>query len=286
MTKNKFRTRMAVAAFAAAGLAGGSAGTATAAPDAAAPYLGTWNYDQPDAVTMTDVATMNLFGYTAQFPQIGTVTFGRSADGLILGHTDQGCTWKFRAEPGALELASPDQHCFNRIINSEYNIDRWRVQIDGNREREVLHANSYLAGQTFSFGLANGRRTRAGSTDRAETARNFAGTWRFDPPDPARLVNLGTVAGAVPVPTAFTGTLNYRAGKADTIIARTADGCDWTLAADGNTAELSPSTQTCGGVTRDFWSVAADGHQQTTIMEGTNPDGTRFLLTSGELTRR
>ncbi|MBU3060700.1 hypothetical protein KO481_04080 [Nocardia sp. NEAU-G5] len=280
-------SRTALAAFAVTGLLGGSAGVATAAPDDAAPYLGTWNYDQPDAATMTDVATMNLLGYTAQFPQIGTVTFSRGANGEVLGHTDQGCTWRFRVEPGALELASADQHCFNRIINSEYNIDRWRVQIDGNREREVLHANSYLAGQTFSFGLAEGRRTRAGITDRAETVRNFAGTWRFDPPDPARLVNLGTVAGAVPVPvpTAFSGTLNYRAGNGNTIVARTDDGCDWTLAADGNTAELSPPTQTCHGVARDFWSVAADGQRQTTIMEGTNPDGSRFLLTNGELSR-
>jgi hypothetical protein len=229
---------------------------------------------------------MNLFGFTAQFPQIGTVVFSRGANGEVLGHTDQGCTWRFRVEPGALELASTDQHCFNRIIDSDYNIDRWRVEIDGDREREVLHANSHLAGQTFSFGLADGRRTRAGITGRAATVRNFAGAWQFDPPDPARLVNVGTITGEVPVPTVFTGTVDYRAGVGNTIVARTGDGCDWTLAADGNTAELSPATQTCGGVTRTFWSIASDGHRQTVITQGVGADGSRILVTSGALTRQ
>ncbi|WP_019932454.1 hypothetical protein [Nocardia sp. BMG111209] len=260
---------------------------APASADPAAPFLGVWNYDQPDRSTMTNIATLDLGGFPATFPQIGTVVFSHGDNGEILGHTDQGCTWRFRVEGTALELATPDQHCFNHIIDSEYNIDRWRVDTDGDQERETMHANSYQGGSTFSFELAAGRRTRAAAGHRADTVRAFTGSWRFDPVDPARLINLAQVSGASPVtvPTPIGGTIDFRPGPGDTMIARTTDGCDWTFETHGNTAELAPETQSCGGNTRTFWSAAADGQRQTTIMAGVAPDGSRFSLTTGELTR-
>jgi hypothetical protein len=278
------RTLPVLALLAAAVLA--TPGPASADP--AAPYLGVWNYDQPDRTTMTNIATLDLGGFPAAFPQIGTVVFSPGDNGEILGHTDQGCTWRFRVDGAALELAATDQHCFNHIIDSEYNIDRWRVELDGDHEREILHANSYQAGSTFSFELADGRRTRATAGSRADTVRAFTGDWRFDPVDPAHLINLSQVTGPtpVPVPTPVTGTIAFRPGPGDTLVARTTDGCDWTFDAHGNTAELAPATQSCGGTTRTFWSAAADGRHQTTITAGTAPDGSHFSLTTGELTRR
>ncbi|MQY30085.1 hypothetical protein [Nocardia aurantia] len=277
--------RLAVAAVA---LALAAPGAATADPDPAAPYLGVWNYDQPDRATMTDIATLDLGGFPATFPQIGTVVFSHGDNGEILGHTDQGCTWRFRIDGAAMELATTDQHCFNHIIDSEYNIDRWRVETDGDHERETMHANSYQGGATFSFELADGRRTRAAAGRRDDTVRAFAGTWLFDPVDAPRLINLAQVTGATPVtvPTPVTGTLEFRPGPGDTLVARTPDGCDWTFDAHGNTAELDPPTQSCGGVTRTFWSAAADGHRQNTITAGVAADGSHFSLTTGELTRQ
>ncbi|MCX4098880.1 hypothetical protein [Nocardia sp. alder85J] len=286
---NSTRIRwMSLPALLVAALTALTTGPAAADTDPAAPFLGVWNYDQPDRTTMTNIATMDIAGFPPTFPQIGTVVFSHGDNGEILGHTDQGCTWRFRIDGAAMELAATDQICFNHIIGSEYNIDRWRVETDGDHERETLHANSYQGGATFSFDLADGRRTRADAGRRADTVRAFTGTWQFDPADPATLINLALVTGAVPVPvpTPVTGSVEYRPGPGDTIVARTADGCDWTLDTHGNTAELAPGTPSCGGVTRTFWSVAADGDRQTTIMAGVRADGSHFSLTTGELTRQ
>ncbi len=107
-------------------------------------YLGTWNYDQPDHVTRANIASMDLYVYRPDIPQIGTITFTRGAGDEVIGHTDQGCTWHFRPAGDALEMSSTTQYCFNHVIGSGYNIDRWRVIVEDGVERETLHANSYL----------------------------------------------------------------------------------------------------------------------------------------------
>ncbi|MBB5914280.1 hypothetical protein BJY24_003147 [Nocardia transvalensis] len=288
MTYPTFRQRAVLAAVTALGLIGLSAPSAVAAPDdPVAPYLGTWNYDRPDPATMTDMATLDLPGYTATFPQIGTVDFRRGENGEVIGYTDQGCTWRFRVEADALEMTSTDQYCFNRNIGAGYNVDRWRIRIDGDHEWESLHANSYLVGASFSFDLVDGRRTRASAADRDETLRRFAGSWRLDPPDPTHMVGIANVNNALglALPVPVSGGVEYRAATGDTIIARTDDGCEWTLEAHGNTAELSPETQTCHGMRRNLWAVASDGTQQTTAMAGIDAGGSPFYLSNGSLHR-
>ncbi|WP_147471639.1 hypothetical protein [Nocardia stercoris] len=281
-------------ALVAAGL-GITPATGAAAPaDDTARYLGTWNYDLPAGATGT--ADLSIGPIMLHFPQIGTVTFSPGADGVILGHTDQGCTWRFRNVGDALELASTDQYCFNSYIGSGYNIDRWRVQVDRDTERETLHANSYQLGVTLPFQLTDARRTRAAAATRAETLQNFSGSWQFDPAASGftnrEQVNVATLAPGVglPVPIPASSTVDYRPGEGDSIVARTDDGCEWVLEAHGSTAELAGGAQTCatptGPLTRSLWAIASDGLRQVTIMAGTRQDGDAFLLTDGALVPR
>ncbi|WP_157110860.1 hypothetical protein [Nocardia anaemiae] len=249
-------------------------------------YLGTWNYDQPDHVTRTNIATMDLFGYRPDIPQIGTITFTRGADGEVLGHTDQGCTWHFRPAGDALEMTSTTQYCFNNVIGSGYNIDRWRVTVDHGVERETLHANSYLGPGTFGFDLVDGRRTNAAAGTQADTAWRFSGTWTFDrAPFP---INAATNSYFIPLPftpAVMSGPVTFTPAADSTVTAHTADGCDWTFDAHGNTAELSPATQTCGATTLTFWSIANDVGHQTAVLAGQD-HSTPFMMTSGSLTRK
>ncbi|WP_157117558.1 hypothetical protein [Nocardia vaccinii] len=249
-------------------------------------YLGTWNYDQPDRAGRTNIATMDLFGYRPDIPQIGTVTFTRGADREVLGHTDQGCTWHFRPVQDALELTSATQYCFNHVIGSGYNIDRWRVTVHGDVERETLHANSYLGPGTFGFDLVDGRRTNAAASTRTDTARRFSGTWTFDRgPFPT---NAATNSYFIPLPftpAPLSGPVTFTPSAGSAVTAHTADGCDWTFQAHGNTAELSPATQLCGATSLTFWSIASDARHQTAILAGQD-HSTPFMMTSGSLTRK
>ncbi|MFF3572167.1 hypothetical protein ACFYXQ_30740 [Nocardia jiangxiensis] len=282
----------AIAALTLAGLATAPA-PADAVPGASAEmtgsvekYLGTWNYDQPDHSERINIATMDLSGYRPDIPQIGTVTFTRGEDNEVLGHTDQGCTWHFRPVGDALEMMSTTQYCFNNVIGSGYNIDRWRVTVHGDVERETLHANSYLGPGTFGFDLIDGRRTNAAAGTRADTARRFSGTWTFDrAPFPA---NAATNSYFVPLPftpAPMSGPVTFTPSAGSIVTAHTADGCNWTFQAHGNTAELSPATQICGPTSLTFWSIAADVRHQTAILAGQD-HSIPFMVTSGSLTRK
>ncbi|WP_280273452.1 hypothetical protein [Nocardia wallacei] len=253
---------------------------ASAAPlDRTDSYLGTWNYDQPAGDT--NVAVMNLFGTPVRIPQIGNITFERDAGGGVTGRTDQGCTWRFAVLPDRLELASRDQYCFNKIIGSGYNIDTWQVTMDGaGHMRESLHATSFNGGVEFSFGLTDGKRTKTGTESRAETMRRFEGRWTYDQPDPLKAVNILTAS-----PITKTGTVTIAPGDDGTIVARTDNGCAWTLHADGNTAVLAPSVQHCGGETMTFWTIAAENEHQSSVMAGTDASGTPYVLNIGSLSR-
>ncbi len=282
----------AIAALTLAGLASAPApadagpGVSADATGSVEKYLGTWNYDQPDRVGRINVATMDLFGYRPDIPQIGTITFTRGSGDEVLGHTDQGCTWHFRPAGDALEMTSTTQYCFNHVIGSGYNIDRWRVTVHGDVERETLHANSYLGPGTFGFDLVDGRRSNAAASTGTDTARRFSGTWTFDrAPFP---INTATNSYFVPLPftpAPMSGPVAFTPSAGGTVTAHTADGCDWTFQAHGNTAELSPATQSCGTTTLTFWSIAADMRHQTAILAGQH-HGIPFMVTSGFLTRK
>jgi hypothetical protein len=92
-------------------------GIAEASPPpgaSAQPYLGTWNYDQPDPATMRNIAVLSCppdgdgcasspFPLPLHIPQIGNIVFSAAANGMVVGQTDQGCTWRFAVTTGSLE---------------------------------------------------------------------------------------------------------------------------------------------------------------------------------------
>ncbi|MFI6774016.1 hypothetical protein [Nocardia sp. NPDC050412] len=242
-------------------------------------YLGTWNYDQPDFSSGTNIAVMQLPASEYKIPQIGTVVFEREPGGVV-GRSDQGCTWHFALGSDGLDLTSKDQYCFNKVIGSGYNVDTWHVTVRGSRERETVHATSDFNGGQYPFVLDNASRTRAGIEKPHETLEHFIGTWIFDPADPARGINLLN-----PQRVPKTGSVTFTPGDRGQVKARTDDGCVWTLAADGNTAELASMPQRCGSQTVNFWSIASDGHHEFAVVNGIDAQGTGYLLSIGSLTK-
>ncbi|MFE3226999.1 hypothetical protein [Nocardia sp. NPDC059228] len=288
MTHNRIRARhgkFAVAALLGMMLSWSAPAAHADRADGADRYLGVWNYDQPDRANATDIATVGQYGINPlTFPQVGTVEFARGTDGDITGHTDQGCTWHFRVNGDALDLAGADQYCFNNVIGSGYNIYYWHVTIRDGHEQEVVRANSYLPYGTFDFELANGKRTRADAADPGDAARLFTGSWAYDPTNPAYLNNL-TSPGYKPK----TGVVHIDSSDGQ-LIAHTGDGCSWTLDGHGNTAELAPADQTCrtpgGTVVMSFWSMASDGTHLISVMNSTDPENGEYFVGSGSSTRQ
>jgi hypothetical protein len=295
---------MCLAGWAAIALAPSPARAASPVPDRPVPAsagrdLGTWNYDQPDGKTMTNIAVISCPPGTPScatvppiaIPQVGYVVFSGGPDGSVIGRTDQGCTWRFTPVPGGLELSpGKPQTCFNHVIGSSYTMTRWSVRFSGRHETEHIAAVSHLSYGDFDFVLENGKRTRAQT--RPAAVRRFTGTWEYTPADPKTGVNIKTTVyppPAGPVKSALTGHVTFTSRHGDLISARTDDGCTWTLAVAGNTAELKPARQTCteGGTTAtmSFWSIASDGRQQVSIIAGTDPQGNSYLAANTSLTR-
>jgi hypothetical protein len=89
------------------------------------------------------------------------------------------------------------------------------------------------------------------------------------------------------------GAVRFTSQRYGAVVAHIADGCRWTLAVQGNTAELDPATQTCqlasGTVTLFFWSAASDGEHEDSVMAGSedvNGQTSTFLSYIGALTRQ
>jgi hypothetical protein len=295
---------MCLTAWAATALASPPARAASQVPDRQVPAsaerdLGTWNYDQPDSKTMTNIAVISCPPGTPScatmppiaIPQVGYVVFSAGPDGSVIGRTDQGCTWRFTPVPGGLELSpGKAQTCFNHVIGSSYTMTRWSVRFFGRHETEHIAAVSHLPYGDFEFVLENGKRTRAQPSPAA--VRRFTGTWQYTPADPNTGVNIKTTTyppPVGPVKSALTGQITFTSRHGDLISARTGDGCTWTLAVAGNTAELNPARQTCtqGGTTRtmSFWSIASDGRQQVSVIAGTAPPGNSYLAANTSLIR-
>jgi hypothetical protein len=228
-----------------------------------------------------------------RIPQIGYVVFSAGPGGAVIGHTDQGCAWRFAAHPGGLELSPAPQYCFNHVIGSGYTITKWSVTFSGRHETEFITAISHLPSGNFNFILPNGSRTKAGNQPTAE--HRFTGDWRYDPANPRTGVNFETIRYPSPdgqgtaVESPVTGQVAVSDGPGPLIVAGTGDGCRWTLVARGNTAEQWPAQQTCrlGHTTEtlSFWSMASDGEHEVSIMAGINRAGGSFLLVNGSLTR-
>lgn len=291
----------------------GQADASTARGATSRNYLGTWNYDMPDRVTMRNVATASCSpsntkcsgtaqhggsGSLFELPQIGYVTFSQAPDGAIVGHTDQGCTWRFEPRPRSLELTPPSQSCFNHVIGSGYTITRWSVTVLGRHERETIAAVSHLPIGDYDFLLGDGRRTKVPDKTPHAAIGQFVGSWTYDTPDPRSQVNIMTTqesgpGGVVVRHSPKHGVVTFTPHGSDALTARTKDGCTWTLAVRGNTAELAPAVQTCqrtnATVILRFWSIASDGRHQDSIITGAEDGGgqtSNFSLSIGALTKR
>jgi hypothetical protein len=260
--------------------------------------LGTWNYDQPNSQSMTNIAVVSCPRGTAScsavppisLPQIGYVVFSAGPDGSVTGRTDQGCTWHFMPSPGGLELSPGNQSCLNQVVGSRYTITRWSVTFSGRHEAESITAVSHLPYGVFEFVLQNGERTRAETSPAA--VRRFTGAWQYSPANPNTELNIETTvypAPVGPVRSALTGQVTFTASHGSVISARTQDGCTWTLAVAGNTAELDPAQQTCTRngttTTMNFWSIASNGRQQVSIIAGIDAQGGNYLAANASLTR-
>jgi hypothetical protein len=266
-----------------------SSGAAATTPSGGSAYLGVWNYQTPDPATGLNIAVVSGHDFTADFPQVGWVDFTQGRDGRVTGRTDQGCTWQFALRSGTLQLAYPGQKCFNKVIGSEYQMNRWTVSVTGNTEQEYIQATSFLPSGTYSFTLARGGRTRVGQG----AAAGYTGDWTFNPANPRTGVNMETVisssgkASEQPVG----GSVSI-AASGRVILARTPNGCVWKLDVHGNTAELA-AVQTCrlsgnSAQTYSFRAMAVGGGHEYAVMSGsTDTDGTRsqFSLATALLTR-
>jgi hypothetical protein len=253
---------------------------------------------------MTNVAVISCPGSSAycagtppfEVPQIGDVVFSADTGGGIVAHTDQGCTWRFAVHPRSLQLNPPSQYCFNQVIGSGYTITRWSVTVSGPYEKETLEAISHHPNGDFNFLLHNGSRTKVKDSSWHDATRRLVGTWKYDAANPQTGVNILTSRYTQPdgqvqvVTSAQRGLVTFTKGRDHMIAARTGDGCQWTLVARGNTAELQPAVQTCrlpsSTTTLRFWSIASDGKHQASIMAGVDDHGGSFLLIIGNLTKQ
>lgn len=235
-------------------------------------YLGTWNYDQPDLATLNNVAVMacpdgggtcdNQLPLPLQIPQVGWVVFSPGPNGSVNGQTDQGCTWNFTVTRTGLELSSTTQMCFNHNIGSAYNITQWSVTVEGNHEQERIVSRSFQPNGTVLIATMNsGSRTKVAGVGGQESFSHFLGQFTYDP------VNFSTLDNVVSTDQGTTrpeqGMIQFTSDGYGTVVAHTPDGCSWTLAVRGNTAELDPATQTCQlasdhTVSLRYWAIVTD----------------------------
>ncbi len=284
-------------------------GSTTASADTgtnAAKYYGMWNYDQPDAATLNNIDVLACpdgggrcdpqLPLPLHVPQVGWVVFSPGPNGTVNGQTDGGCTWNFRVQRTGLELSSTTQQCTNRAVGSPGTITKWSVQVKGNRETESIVTVSHQPNGVDLIGtMSSGSRTKVvDGRHNGKFVQRFVGDYRYDPADLHTLTNVVSTDKGTVYPeqgtVRFSGTRHDR-GK---INAHTPDGCDWTLAVRGNTAELDPDTQTCHTANGDrslyYWALVTDDGQHmngflagSTTAPGQPPTNTYLYV--GALTR-
>jgi hypothetical protein len=301
--------RMALLAYLAAlfSVAAGVPYGITEASAAPAPsvqkYLGYWNYDQPNLTTLNNVAVLACPGGGGQcdpqlplplkVPQVGWVLFSPGPNGTVNGHTDQGCTWNFKVTPTDLELSSTTQECFNHAIGSSGNIIKWSVTVTGNREHEEIVSVSHQPNGVDLIGaMKSGSRTRVDGSGGAKSFSRFLGAYTYNPADFSTLTNVVVTDKGTAYPEQ--GTVQFTRKNRSTILAYTPNGCNWTLAVRGNTAELDPATQTChladGEMSLRYWAMVTDDGEHmnafragSTTLDGQQPANNYLYI--GELIR-
>jgi hypothetical protein len=266
-------------------------------------YLGYWNYDQPNPTTLNNVDVLACPGGGGQcdpqlplplkVPQVGWVLFSAGPDGTVNGHTDQGCTWNFKVTPTGLELSSTTQECFNHDIGSSGNITKWSVTVTGNEEHEVIVSTSHQPNGVDLIGtMKSGSRTRVDGSGGSKSFSRFLGGYTYNPADFNTLTNVVVSDKGTAYPEQ--GTVQFTRKNRSTILAHTPDGCSWTLAVRGNTAELDPAIQRChlanGETSLRYWAIVTDDGEHvnafragSTTLNGQQP--TNNYLFIGALTR-
>jgi hypothetical protein len=266
-------------------------------------YLGRWNYNQPNLATLNNVAVLacpdgggecdKQLPLPLKIPQIGWVVFSLATNGTVYGRTDQGCLWNFDVTSSGLELSSKTQTCFNHDIGSAYTLTRWSVTVEGNEEHEVIVSISHQpTGVDLIATMASGSRNRVTGVGGFHSFSRFLGGWTYDLPDFDTLVNVVSTDKGTVYPEL--GTVWITSDDYGTIVARTPDGCEWTLAVRGNTAELDPVTQTCrvgdgNEISLRYWSfVTDDGAHASIFRSGStsvNDHATNAYLFIGAMTK-
>ena len=257
-------------------------------------WNGTWNYTQPDIAADRNIGHLSCpDGFALVLPQLGWAQFAHRDRRLVV-ETDQGCQWTFARRGHGAALDPPAQTCFNKVIGSSYTLTRWDIAVAGTEETETIVGTSHQPGGDCTFTLPAGRRTRVTDSD-ADALAPFLGAWSFDATG-APGANLQQVmcpgdAPGVLRPGVATGGLTITQLSSRAIRAVTDDGCPWTLAVAGNTAELDPPQQTCTASQRmrRFWAMVSDGHRIATVASGTEMIGDApcdVVLATGSLRRR
>jgi hypothetical protein len=226
-------------------------------------------------------------------PQVGWVLFSAEPNGTVNGLTDQGCTWNFKVTPTGLELSSTTQECFNHAIGSSGNIIKWSVTVAGNHEQEEIVSVSHQPNGVDLIGtMKSGSRTRVDGSDGAGSISRFLGSFTYTPANFSSLTNVVVTDKGTAYPEQ--GTVQFSRKNRGTILARTPDGCNWTLAVRGNTAELDPAIQTCrltdGETSLHYWAIVTDDGEHmnafragSSALNGQQP--TNNYLFIGALTR-
>jgi hypothetical protein len=271
----------------------GCGSSSTSASDVTAPFVGTWNYDQPDRSTGRNIGQVICPSPAPSLvvPQIGDIVFSKTGENTIQGTTDQGCTWNFAVQGAMATLSPPKQTCFNHVIGSGYTLD-WSLDVNGAKETEVVTGTSHLPTGDCDFELKVASRTKVDPASTVDPTAAFVGTWSYDPPDPRKAVNIEQVVCGSKVSYApVLGTLTITKTADHQIQAKTDKGCTWTFSVQGNTAELSPASQSCGGTqsTMTFWSMASDGQHSAQFASRQVKQSTgdcAALLAAGSLTKQ
>ena len=263
--------------------------TSKAAPSAK--YVGRWNYDHPDRDTMTNIAVSDLPG-RHQVPQVGDIVLTADGADRVIGRTNVGCTWRFRATPTSLKLDPAHQLCHNPTSNVRYTIADWTVTVHGRHATETLSATSHHE-RDYTFEVKNGARTRTSEHGAGATVA-FVGAWTYDPADEATGVNLRTTVRTAPDGSREVelseeqGSVVITRDYGNRITARTDQACTWALVARGNVATLDPAVQSCTrsdttAIILRSWTLSTAGSAQASTMSGTDEHGRTFTLSVGAL---
>jgi hypothetical protein len=264
--------------------------------DMAASFEGTWNYAVPSLQNGSNVAYLNCpiaDGGIEPFltlPQLGSLELKHQGSGVFMGHTDQGCDWRFVLKGDLLELSPVGQSCHNRVFDIDYDMNRWILELSG---KEQVNATSHNPQGDCSFELNQGKRVLA--DDRVP----FVGTWVMQKPDAKAKINMAQEYCSGSNGTTEMNTLapaneiHFERLGQNSLEAVDSNGCRWSFEVRGNTAWLSSIPQRCSqpdgsALTLYYWSFASQEGHGFEILSGTRTSKGKtcgYVVTAAEMVR-